>query len=185
MESGEKKFRFPGWLRAVVIGRRPKWTVVRVVVLVLLVLAVRTWALLPIRVHGPSMLPTYSQDGINFVNRLSYRKTAPQRGDVVAIRLAGVSIMYMKRIVGLPGETIAFDHGHLLVNGAIMNEPYVKYPCDWQRDPVTLESDEYFVVGDNRSMPEEYHYFGRTKRDHIVGRIMLCKNLFGSPPEPF
>lgn len=185
MESGDKKFRFPAWLRTVVIGRRPKWTVVRIVVLVLIVWAVRSWAILPIRVHGPSMLPTYSQDGVNFVNRLAYRRTPPQRGDVVAIRLAGISIMYMKRIVGLPGETIAFEHGRLMVNGVVLQEPYLKYFCDWTREPVTLAPDEYFVVGDNRSMPQEYHYFGKTKQDHIVGRIVLCKNLFGSPPEQF
>jgi len=185
MEPGTKKFCFPSWLRTVVIGRRPKWTVARIIVLVLLVLAIRTWAVLPIRVHGPSMLPTYSQDGVNFVNRLAYRHTPPKRGDVVAIRLAGVHIMYMKRVVGLPGETIAFAKGRLLVNGVVMDEPYLKYSCDWEREPVTLEPDEYFVVGDNRAMPKEYHYFGKTKRDHIVGRIMLCKNLFGSPPEQF
>lgn len=183
MESA--KFRFPTWLRAVVIGRRPKWTIARIVVLVAVVFAVRAWAVLPIKIHGPSMLPSYSQNGINFVNRLAYRHAPPQRGDVIAIRLAGVSIMYMKRVVGLPGETIAFHKGRVLVNGSVLDEPYVKYSCDWEREPVTLAPDEYFVVGDNRSMPKEYHYFGRTHKDHIVGRIMLCKNLFGSPPEQF
>ena len=54
------------------------------------------------------MLPTYRSNRVNFVNRLSYRFHEPRRGDVVAIRLSGFSVMFMKRIIGLPGESVAF-----------------------------------------------------------------------------
>jgi signal peptidase I len=81
--------------------------------------------------------------------------------------------MFLKRIVGLPGETVAFHHGHAFINGRILDEPYVKYECDWERQPVTLGPDQYFVVGDNRSMPIEDHTMGEPHRDRIVGKILL------------
>ncbi len=97
----------PGWFWTIVIGRRPRFTLVRIVILVVVCVAVFKFVLLPIQIDGPSMLPTYRQKGVNFVNQLAYRNHGPQRGDVVAIRFAGPSIMLMKRVVGLPGETIS------------------------------------------------------------------------------
>ena len=73
--------------------------------------------MLPVRIEGNSMFPTYHDRGVNFVNRLAYRHIEPQRGDIVGIRMAGPSVMLMKRIVGLPGETVAFEHGRLIING--------------------------------------------------------------------
>ena len=83
----------------------------RLVILLIAVPVVFRFVLLPIRVEGSSMLPTYKDHGVNFVNRLSYSFQEPRRGDVVAIRTTGVSIMYMKRIIGLPGEAIEFRRG--------------------------------------------------------------------------
>src|SRR5664280_1406482 len=170
--------RSNGWVRTVVIGRNPKRTLIRIVVLVSLCFLIREFVLLPIRVIGPSMLPTYKEGGINFVNRLAYLRSGPQRGDVVAIRLSNrnllpPSIMFLKRIVGLPGERIEFHGGHLFINGNILDEPYVKRRWDWNSRPLVLESNQYYVVGDNRSMPEAYHEEGRARADHIVGKILL------------
>ena len=81
--------------------------------------------------------------------------------------------MLLKRIIGLPGETISFVDGRVNVNGQTLDEPYEKGPCHWNTDPVTLEPDEYFFVGDNRSMPKEEHTFGRTVRGRIVGKALL------------
>jgi signal peptidase I len=129
--------------------------------------------LLPIRVTGGSMLPAYRDGRVNLVNRLAYLRHEPQRGDVVGIRLAGVSVMYMKRIIGLPGETVAFAEGHAVIDGSVLDEPYVKFPCDWDREPVKLDSDQYFVVGDNRSMPLTNHVHGVLLRNRIVGKVIL------------
>ncbi len=163
----------PAWLRTVLIGRRPKRTLARLAVLVVGSFIVFKFILLPIQIVGPSMLPTYPEKGINLVNRLAYLWHEPRRGDVVSIRLAGESVMYMKRIVGLPGETVAFAGGHVVIDGKPLNEPYVKLPCNWERAPVKLGPDEYFVVGDNRSMPKEYHTFGELKRWRIAGKVLL------------
>ena len=119
------------------------------------------------------MLPTYNDHRINFVNRVVYRFHKPQRGDVVAIRTSGISIMYMKRVIGVPGETVAFHEGHAMINGVVLDEPYVKRPCDWERAAVTLGPNEYFFVGDNRSMPQVDHTFGRGERERIIGKILL------------
>jgi signal peptidase I len=161
-----------------VIGRNWKLTLTRLVVLVVACFVVFRFVLLPVRIEGISMLPTCQNGTVNFVNRLAYVRHDPQRGDVVGIRLSDPSIMwpsvmYMKRIIGLPGETVAFVNGQVLINGQTLDEPYEKNGCDWNLPPVKLGPDQYFVVGDNRSMPPEYHVFGKVGRDHIVGRAVL------------
>src|SRR5215831_2761166 len=118
----------PPWWRRLLIGRRPKRTLVRIVVLVITAFVLTRFVFLPIRVDGGSMLPTYKERGVNFVNRLAYLLHEPRRGDVVGIRLAEQSIwfphfLYMKRIVGLPGETVAFHGGHAFINGKVLDEP--------------------------------------------------------------
>ena len=164
----------PSWAQRVLIGRNPKFTLVRIGVLVAVSVVVFKLVLVPIHVEGGSMLPTYRDRSVNFVNRLAYTFHEPQRGDVVAIGLlAGSHVMYMKRIVGLPGETVAFHKGRLYINGQPMDEPYVKLPGDWERPPEQVGPDQYYVVGDNREMAWEGHTQGRAKRENIVGKIVL------------
>ncbi len=160
------------WLQVLAIGRRPKATFIRIVVLAVTCFVTFKFILLPIRVEGISMLPTYHTGQLNCVNRLAYVRHEPQRGDIVSVRLAGTSIMYMKRIIGLPGETVAFHEGRAYINGEPLDEPYVKLPCDWEMEPVLCSPTQYYVVGDNRSMPIELHTKGRAGRDHIVGKIL-------------
>jgi len=182
MENAPKQSIWPRWLTIAIIGRNPRFTLIRIVLLIAAVFLLRQFVLLPIRVKGPSMLPTYTENGINFVNRLAYLRSDPARGDVVAIRLAGEHVMFMKRIIGLPGETVAFHEGRVFINGQLLDEPYVKNACDWESPPKKLDPGWYYVVGDNRSMPELLHEEGRTPRERIVGKILLCKNLFASSP---
>lgn len=164
----------PGLLQRVLVGRKPKRTLVRIVVLVVTAVVVFRYVLVPIRVNGGSMLPTYRENGVNFVNRLAYLFHEPRRGDVVAIRLlAGRHVLYMKRIVGLPGETVGFRQGRLYINGQPQDEPYVKYPCYWEREPLRVEPGQYYVVGDNRDMFWGDHAQGRVARDHILGKVLL------------
>jgi signal peptidase I len=170
--SGRGRTLLPRWLRIAVIGRNPKVTLVRAVVLAVLCVLGYNFTLLHIRVEGISMFPTYQDQSAHFVNRLAYLWHEPQRGDVVSIRLAGVHLMYLKRVVGLPGETVAFASGKVLIDGEVLDEPYEKLPCDWNLPPVKLGPNEYFVVGDNRSMPSENHVFGKARRDQIVGKAL-------------
>jgi signal peptidase I len=161
------------WIRTVLVGRNPKRTAIRVLVLIVVSVIVFRFVLLPIRVEGMSMMPTYKEHRPNFVNRLAYVFHAPQRGDVVAISTSGFSIMYMKRIIGLPGESVAFHHGQVFINGKILEEPYVKYSCDWEIAPRFLGVGEYYCVGDNRAMPARDHYQGVAPLRKIVGKVLL------------
>jgi signal peptidase I len=169
----------PHWLQVLTIGRRPRATLVRILVLSAVCFVTFKFVLLPIRVVGISMEPTYHDRRVNCVNRLAYLFHEPQRGDVVAIRfsrpgpLANPSEMLLKRIVGLPGETVAFHAGHVYINGQLLDEPYLKKPCDWEHEAVRCDPDQYYVVGDNRSMPFELHAKGRPERDRIIGKILL------------
>jgi signal peptidase I len=163
----------PGWLRVLTIGRRPKATLVRVLVLIGGCGIVFGFCLVPIRIDGISMLPTYHTGQINFVNRLAYLRHEPRRGDLVSIRYAGRSVMLMKRIIALPGETIAFVNGRAHINGQPLAEPYVKLPCAWNTDPIPCGPDQYYVVGDNRSMAFELHTQGRADRERIIGKLLL------------
>jgi signal peptidase I len=164
----------PGWVQRVVIGRNPKRTLVRTVVLAAVLLIVFNYVLVAVRVDGGSMLPTYKENGVNLIYRLAYLFHEPQRGDVVAVRLlAGGHRLYMKRIVGLPGETLAFHGGHILINGKPLAEPYVKFQCDWNHAPVQVGPNEYYVVGDNRDNEWEWHVQGRAPRALIIGKVLL------------
>lgn len=190
MQAGGNGLRLAPWLRRVLIGHHPKRTRVRILVLVVpfsILFILFRFVLLPIQVKGPSMLPTYHEGGINFLNRFAYLRSEPKRSDVVGIRLArpswlfaAPSVVYMKRIVGLPGETIEFRDGHVLIDGKLLEEPYVKFPCDWDLAPEILKPNEYYLVGDNRSMPEFLHEKGRADKNRVVGKILLCKSLFDS-----
>ncbi len=172
--------RLGRWLRIAFIGRNPKLTLARLVILVVTCVVVFKFVLLPIRVDGISMQPTYKDGAVNFINRLAYCRHEPRRGDVVGIMLGRTNasyrtprVMYMKRVVGLPGETVAFADGRLLINGVPLDEPYVKAPCDWNSGPVTVDSNEFYVVGDNRSMAQELHDQGRATRRQIVGKVLF------------
>ena len=175
MEPAAATARFPGWLRVIVIGRDPRRTLVRAAILAVMCFVafkffVFKLVVLPVQVQGNSMFPTYHDHARNFVMGLAYWRTNPQRGDIVAIRMAGPSVMLLKRIVGLPGETIAFVHGRLIVNGEKIAEPYMKnhLPAP-DLEPVKLRAGEYYVIGDNRMNSDR----GRVDRGRIMGRIIL------------
>jgi len=174
METGVKEVRAPSLLQRITIGRNPKATLLRITITIaVLYFGVPRFILLPVRIQGASMLPTYPEGGrINFVNRLSFLFHEPKRGDIVAIRTTGIHIMYMKRIIGMPGETVGFHLGMAIVNGKPLDEPYVRKLCYWEIPPRTLGPGEYYVVGDNRSMPEVDHEKGIAARDKIVGKVL-------------
>ena len=166
-----------------VVGRNPKVTLLRAAVWAAVCVVVFKILLVHVRVSGISMLPTCPDQSVYWVNRLAYVWHAPQRGDVVAIRFIKIDsainrleppgIMLLKRIIGLPGETVSFVNGRVLINGEILDEPYEQLDCDWNSAPVTLGPNQYYVVGDNRSMPPEDHVQGKCERNQIVGKARL------------
>ncbi|NCC50653.1 MAG: signal peptidase I [Spartobacteria bacterium] len=125
--------------------------------------------LLPMHIRGGSMEPTYRDGGFTFCWLQRYLFSEPERFDVVTVRLAGPRIMYLKRVVAFPGETVAFKDGNLYVNDRKMDEPHVVYECDWNKPPVTVKPGHLYVVGDNRSVPMENHQFGQIMKQRITG----------------
>jgi signal peptidase I len=160
-------------VRRLIFGENPRRTTVRILVLAAASVVTFGWVLIPVRAEGISMMPTYRPGSFNLVNRLAFVMQTPQRGDIVAIAIAGPHAVYIKRIVGLPGERIAITAGTVRVNGQPLNEPYVRNRSPWVMPEVELGADEYFLVGDNRGMREEEHDFGRAHRSRIVGKVLF------------
>jgi signal peptidase I len=82
-------------------------------------------------------------------------------------------VLYIKRVVGLPGERIAIRDGVVHVNDAPLPEPYVRHRRTWNVPEVTLGPNEYFLIGDNRGMQPRDHAFGRAARERIVGKVLF------------
>ena len=162
----------PVWFR-MLVGKSPLTTLVRCAVVAALLLVTAKFVLLPVRVAGISMEPTFANNQFNLINRIAYLTGEPERGDIVGIRIAGNRALYMKRIIGLPGEIISIQGGQVHVDGSPLKETYVKKRANWNVAPVTLQPGEYYVIGDNREMAQDDHLFGRVERSRIIGRVAL------------
>lgn len=162
------------WWGRLLIGRRPERTLLRVLVLITVVVILFKFVFIGVRVRGISMEPTYHDGRIGLVSRLAYTHGKPKRGDVVAIRIAGERVMLLKRVVGLPGERIAVHRGIVFINGRKLEEPYVSEPrALWEEPETKLGEQEYYVVGDNRSMPGPWHEHGRVEENRIAGKLLF------------
>ena len=157
----------------ILLGRHPRRTLLRVAALMVAAVVAFGYVLLPIRLQGISMLPTYREGTLNVANRLAFWRRDPARGDVVAIRMAGPHMLYVKRIVGLPRERVEITMGVVIIDGEPLVEPTIAHKAPWNLPAFTLGQDEYFVVGDNRAMAIENHDLGRATRNRIVGKLLF------------
>lgn len=147
----------------------------RVAVILVLAFVVFGYVLLPVRGEGPSMSPAVEHGDLVFVNRVAYLLWSPGRGDIVAVRLAGPRVVYVKRIVALPRERVRIEDGTVHVNGDPLGEPYVQKRRAWTTGEVTLGDDEYLVIGDNRGMAMGAHAFGKVRRARILGPVVRLR----------
>ena len=124
-----------------------------------------------VRVAGVSMNDTLKSGDLALVTRLEYAGRGPNRGDVVQCRFPGRDDTYVKRIVGLPGDEIAFTGGQLTVNGSPVSEPYVSTPTEDYA--IALGEDEYLALGDNRdeSYDSRMADMGPLGADAFLGRV--------------
>lgn len=163
----------PPMLQRVILGKNPVVTLLRIVILVIVVFVTFKFVLAPIKVVGISMEPTFRNGKICVVNRLAYRARDPERGDVVAVKTTGESVLYLKRIVGLPGETIRIGGGVIYIDEEPLEEPYVsENQKAWFMEGRTLDESSYFVIGDNRDTTFEGHSFGIPPREKILGKVI-------------
>jgi len=132
-----------------------------------------SYVLLPLRIQGKSMEPTFHDGGFRFCLRQRFLFSPPGHGDVVAIRFAGRRVILLKRVVALSGETVEFRHGRLFVNGLQVNEPYVHFVNrDWNLPPRMVSPGRVYVIGDNRGVPMLQHHFGQVDITRIVGGVL-------------
>jgi len=128
--------------------------------------------LVPVRLRGRSMEPTLMDGSLHFILAASYLFSGPEPGDIVGIKLAGRRVVLLKRVVAEGGETVSFREGVLFVVGKPRPENYLKMECDWNYPDRKIGTGNFFVVGDNRSVPMEYHDFGEVPAKRIMGKLL-------------
>ena len=131
-------------------------------------------------VDGPSMENTFQNGERLLVNKLAYKFSSPQRGDVIIFHPPIPSASpFIKRVIGLPSERVEIENGAVTVvkpdgSTIILNEPYVKESPNYDYTSAVIPPNEYFVLGDNRNDSEDSHYGWFVSRDEIVGKVWLC-----------
>ncbi len=152
-----------------------------VVVALIIVIPIRMFVAQPFVVQGTSMDPTFASNNYLIVNQLSYRLGNPERGQVVIFKFPlNESEYFIKRIIGLPGETVKIDGTTVTIinkanpNGFKLDEPYVVQRNQIEGSTtVQLEDDQYFMMGDNRKASYDSRVWGPVKRDLIIGTPIL------------
>ena len=150
-----------------VLGKRPLWTIARVLLLVVTALILFKLVLLPVRITGASMEPTCYNGQIGFINQLAYHWRPPRRGEIIGFRPDNRGPIIVKRIIGLPGERIAFHSGTVFINGQALAEPYLDAKGSWEWPEETLAKQTYFVTGDNRTLSMQF----RVEQHTILGKL--------------
>ncbi|MEK7115911.1 MAG: signal peptidase I [Patescibacteria group bacterium] len=146
-----------------------------------IIIPVRYFLIQPFYVKGASMEPNFFDHEYLIIDELSYRFRTPARGDIVVLRYPNDRTQYfIKRLIGLPGETIEIAGGHVKIfndahpNGFLLDETgYLDQEFTATTRTVTLKGEEFFVLGDNRSASLDSRYFGPVTRNLVVGRVWL------------
>jgi signal peptidase I len=148
------------WLRDIVVSVAVSFLII-------------TFLYQPVRVEGTSMQPELRDQDRLFINKFLYRFEQVSRGDVVVFRYPrDQEKSYIKRVIALPGDTIRIDDGHVFVNGVRLDEPYVPKLFRDARSmgEMTIPPEEYFVMGDHRSISSDSRDFGPVERNLIFGK---------------
>ena len=167
---------------------RARWRsfleIVKIVVIsAAIVIPIRLFIVCPFYVQGASMEPNFYDREYLLVDEISYRFREPERGEVVVFRYPEDPREYfIKRIIGLPGETLKIDNGGVYLLDKSTNswtklaESYLVSDSDtlaFEAQQVTLGPDEFFVLGDNREHSRDSRYFGPLNRRYLIGRVMF------------
>ncbi len=156
------------------------WELFRFGVIALIaVLGIRTFIVQPFIVSGSSMVPTFENGQYLIIDEISYKLKDPKRDDVIVFKYPkDTSKFFIKRIIGLPNETIDIKGSDVTITNAenpegfVLVEPYVKNLANSQTHFV-LKDDEYFVMGDNRPNSSDSRFWGSVNKNLVVGRVLL------------
>ena len=130
----------------------------------------------PVKVEGNSMMPELTDQERIFINKFVYRFEGIQRGDVVVFWYPlDPSKSYIKRVIGLPGETLRLINGDVFVDGRKLDEPYVppEYRDQQSLGPIHIPQDEFFVLGDHRTASNDSRVWGTVERRFIYGKAVF------------
>lgn len=141
-------------------------------VAIALALVIRTFIFEPVRVDGHSMDYTLADNEYMIVTKYDYLLGEPERFDVIICHYPERGrTNFVKRLVGMPGDTVSMLNGTLYVNGEAIDEPYITNKANYNMQAYTLKDDEYFVLGDNRSSSNDSHIIGPISREQIKGHV--------------
>lgn len=158
------------------------WDFLKIFVIALaIIIPIRFYLFQPFIVTGQSMLPNFKDGQYLIIDEISYRFTEPQRGEVTVIRSpSDNSQFFIKRIIGLPGETIEISDGSVIIKnserpfGFVLDEEYLSQDLQtFGNISKTLKENEYFVLGDNRIASSDSRVFGPILGETIVGRVFI------------
>ena len=142
--------------------------VIPYIVIVVVVVLIRTFIITPVRVDGDSMKNTLKNGDI----LLLYKLSSIDRFDIIVLDEEKDNEKIIKRVIGLPGETVAIKKGKIYINDKVIDDEYA-YGQTSDYNKVTLRDDEYFILGDNRLISKDSRYFGPIKDNEIKGKIVF------------
>ncbi len=126
-----------------------------------------------IRVEGGSMEPSLHNGEFVVINRLAYRWNDPDRGEIIVFRFPlDPERRFIKRIIGLPGDTVTVREGQVFVNNTPLDEPYVSAPPHYD-GTWTIEEGHVFVLGDNRNNSSDSQNWGSLRTEEIIGKAIV------------
>ena len=126
------------------------------------------------RIDGISMEPNFHNGQFLIINKLAYRLGEPARGDVIVFHYPrDPSRDFIKRVIGVPGDTVEVRSGQVIVNGEIIDEPYGPSPGSYDSEPVTLPAEQLFVMGDNRNNSSDSHIWGALPMENVIGKAVV------------
>jgi signal peptidase I len=159
--------------------------IIETVLLTVLIYVAVNFATGRFRIEGSSMEPSMHPNQYVLVDKLSYMLGDPKRGDVIVFNYPQATERdFIKRVIGLPGETVTVRGGVVYVNNVALDEPYISAPPSYE-NTWTLGPDEYFVLGDNRNSSSDSHAWGPLARHFLIGRAVLVywpPDLWGAVP---
>lgn len=138
------------------------------IVIIIIVILIRSFIVTPVRVTGDSMIPTLKDGEIMLLYKLGEIK----RNDIVVIDTDSSDGYIIKRLIGMPGDTVEYEKGKLYINGKQVEDKYGFGETE-DFEKVKLEDNEYFVMGDNRVWSKDSRVFGAVKKEDILGTTSI------------
>lgn len=151
-------------------------TIKVVLISMAIILPIRYFLIQPFYVEGASMEPTFNSNEYLLVDEITFRFQQPKRGDVVVFHYPrDPRQFYIKRVIGLPGDTIAIREGIVYINNQKLDEPYLDELRigDSNLEPTTIPDGSYYLLGDNRANSLDSRIFGPVEKKFVVGRVWL------------